>query len=110
TDTLISTFYPPNAHKASKNVGPLFTFYASNASSLHPGGVNFAFADGSVRFIKDSVSCWNFTPNGSNRWEPVGVNFDSSTFIYTLNPGTQIGVYQALSTRNNGEVISSDSF
>jgi prepilin-type processing-associated H-X9-DG protein len=26
------------------------------ASSFHPGGVNVAFLDGSVRFIKDSVS------------------------------------------------------
>jgi prepilin-type processing-associated H-X9-DG protein len=27
-----------------------------NASSYHPGGVNVAFADGSVRFIKSSVN------------------------------------------------------
>jgi prepilin-type processing-associated H-X9-DG protein len=29
---------------------------ALNASSKHPGGVNALFADGSVHFIKNSVS------------------------------------------------------
>jgi prepilin-type processing-associated H-X9-DG protein len=28
----------------------------SNAASLHPGGVNVCMADGSVRFIKDTVN------------------------------------------------------
>jgi len=28
----------------------------SNASSLHPGGVNVCMTDGSVRFIKDTVN------------------------------------------------------
>jgi prepilin-type N-terminal cleavage/methylation domain-containing protein/prepilin-type processing-associated H-X9-DG protein len=45
--------------------------------SLHPGGANMAFADGSVRFLKETVN---------------------------------ISTYQALSTKNLGETISSDSY
>jgi prepilin-type N-terminal cleavage/methylation domain-containing protein/prepilin-type processing-associated H-X9-DG protein len=44
---------------------------------LHPGGVNFAMTDGSVRFIKNS---------------------------------TNLAAYRALGTRNQAEVISSDSY
>jgi prepilin-type N-terminal cleavage/methylation domain-containing protein/prepilin-type processing-associated H-X9-DG protein len=45
--------------------------------SRHPGGGNFLFADGSVKFIKNSIN---------------------------------LATYYALSTRNEGEVISSDSY
>jgi prepilin-type processing-associated H-X9-DG protein len=47
------------------------------ATSAHPGGVNTSFADGSVRFVKNSI--------GRLTW-------------------------WALSTKANGEVISSDSY
>jgi len=49
----------------------------ANANSMHPGGANVMFADGSVRFIKSSIS---------------------------------IQTWWSLGTRDNGEVISSDSY
>jgi prepilin-type N-terminal cleavage/methylation domain-containing protein/prepilin-type processing-associated H-X9-DG protein len=45
--------------------------------AMHPGGANFLFIDGSVRFIKEQVG---------------------------------FKVFQALATRNGGEVLSSDQF
>ena len=45
--------------------------------SQHPGGANFALADGSVKFVKSTI------------------NFN---------------VYQALSTRGQGEIVSSDAY
>ncbi len=37
----------------------------ANASSNHPGGCNFAIADGSVRFIKDSVNMLTYESLGT---------------------------------------------
>lgn len=61
--------------------------------SLHPGGVNFLFGDGSVHFIKNTVDMGNL-----------------ATLTYTGGPvpGARMGVYRALSTRSNGEIISAD--
>ncbi len=57
---------------------PNYKYYGAWAfRSNHPGGANFLFGDGSVKFLKQTIS------------QPV---------------------YMALGTRNQGEVVSSDSY
>jgi prepilin-type N-terminal cleavage/methylation domain-containing protein/prepilin-type processing-associated H-X9-DG protein len=46
------------------------------ASSNHPGGVNVCFTDGSVRFVKDSVSLQNWWAIGTRNGEEI-VSSDS---------------------------------
>jgi prepilin-type N-terminal cleavage/methylation domain-containing protein/prepilin-type processing-associated H-X9-DG protein len=106
-DTLFWTLYPLNPYRRIPNIsGEWSEAYVSSASSFHPGGANFAFADGSVRFVKDTIDTWPFDPTSGF---PKGVS-ETSGGVYVLAPGTRPGVYQALSTRNGGEVLSADAY
>ncbi len=110
-DTLFSTLYPLNpfgrimGEAGAKNYDASEDNLSIAASSYHPGGANFAFADGSVKFIKETINGWPYDPKTG---KPTNVGYDTTSGLFTVNPPS--GVYQALSTRNGGEILSADQF
>jgi prepilin-type N-terminal cleavage/methylation domain-containing protein len=102
-DTLFWTLYPMNPHRLfgdGVEEEPSEHPLATSAGSEHPGGAWFAFGDGSVRFVKETIESW---PIDGFSGMPVGVTGDMHT-PYRLETGVRLGVYQQLSTRAGGEL------
>jgi prepilin-type N-terminal cleavage/methylation domain-containing protein/prepilin-type processing-associated H-X9-DG protein len=98
-DSMGSTYYSPNLYKrmTPTDVGGAVnnaTAWFVGPSSLHPGGLHVALADGSVRFVKETIDSW---PMNLLTGNPEGVN-------------PRGGVWQALGSRNGGEIIGADSY
>jgi prepilin-type processing-associated H-X9-DG protein len=80
--------------------------YILGASSYHPGGANFVFCDGHVKFIKDTINTMPFDNNG----RPVGITGDFLGYTPPWIGTPSTGVYQKLCSRNEGEVIDATDY
>lgn len=116
SDLCDEMFAPNPASYLNQNLQGFLATYAAGvfgplaASSMHPGGFNTVFADGSVHFIKNTISSWsNSTGTYFAPYFPPASYFISTTPV-TLTSAAVEGVWQKLGSKNWGEVISSDSY
>ncbi|HOP76198.1 MAG TPA: DUF1559 domain-containing protein [Thermogutta sp.] len=85
-----TTILPPNSASCA-NAADHWERGIYTPSSRHPGGVNVAFADGSVRFVSETVDTGN-----------LGTDFPS----VTSGGMSPYGVWGALGTKSGGETAS----
>ena len=91
-ETLTSSRLPPNLFRRHSVRAVGAEAWKDAASSMHPGGLNVLMADGSVRFVKDSIRTTPF----SEDW--IG------------GMAAPNDIWRAISTRDRGELVSGESF
>ena len=117
-DNLASTLLPMNPQRKinqgytdTATMGANVSIMYQSFSSLHPGGMNALFVDGSVKFLKDTINTMPYNPATGIPNGVVGVPSGASgnnSVILTYPTGVNKGVWQAISSRNGGEVIGAD--
>ncbi len=81
-----------------------------SVGSFHPGGANVGMADGSVRFLKETIASFGVNGVPANNYATSGPGpYLSGYNTYGMFPG-QMPIFNGLSTRNGGEVISGDQY
>jgi prepilin-type processing-associated H-X9-DG protein len=85
-----TTVLPPNAPKCAPSHGE-WNWGIFPPDSYHPGGVNAAMADGSVRFVSETIDTGDLSQTEPDRQTPPRID-------------SPYGVWGAMGSRNGGEV------
>lgn len=101
-----TTILPPNRETCLSTTSP-GSAGALSASSRHQGGCMVLFADGAVKFVTDSIDA------GNSRAQTIYVNLGGVSGASSVAPAlpgsaSQFGVWGALGTRGNHELVNSD--